>query len=276
MASNDGEQELLMRLKLMLNHQENEASRRGQRPPLPPAYTIRMAHRFAADDAKQQLSQGATFKNTLSNQIFASKTPYSRLEKIQISQLFLEMPAIGKYVVVRIIENGYQVVGWNSVIEDEDGNVCGFSLYNYDSRELFDVGTVLMIKEPFFKIANQGFQFIRCDCPTDIIVLRPTHPLFYVVSNIQWKNDIKHHVDSLYSVPVPVTASQWKERGNALYKKRQLILAREAYLIGIEKCQKPDKSTLKALQINLTGADLDLGYFENVITTAENIFKNFS
>jgi hypothetical protein len=81
-----------------------------------------------------------------------------------------------------------------SSVEDTNGHVVPVTIMNpsplhacYISaatlKELFPLGSVLAIREPYIKFALRGYIAIRVDVPSDVIVLHHSHP---VINNLCW------------------------------------------------------------------------------------------
>ncbi|GAB6022796.1 hypothetical protein CHUAL_006894 [Chamberlinius hualienensis] len=260
----------------VVDHLAGEKKRRGKSANLKNPIDLRIQHKLAVtQNAKLKDNSNMICHNTVSHCIQASKKAFNQLIRVSIADLKLELSALGSYVILRVIEKGYSLTGWHTVVEDHSNEVCGFSVYNYPSNELFAVGTVVIVKEPYFKIAASGDSFIRCDCPTDIIVLKESHPLYYLTDEIDWIHDLdEFEEDLVMKFPVPKSAEGWRDRGNTLYKKLDFVSAREAYLLGLKKC-KDKNSTWKFLKLNIAEAFLKLGYHESAISACAEVLLEF-
>jgi hypothetical protein len=86
------------------------------------------------------------------------------------------------------------------LIEDDEGTVTRLSLYNFPvpeentEEQIFFRGCIVNIREPFFKIAADGFEIIRVESSEDV----------------SFEETIKHTESR--------TALELKEEGNTLYK----------------------------------------------------------
>lgn len=93
----------------------------------------------------------------------------------------INQPMTGKFLLCRSICPAFKMVAVGTVVDDPDGELCvRLSLYNFindlSSRSTLEthlpVGTVLAIKNPWFKTtADHGFT-VRCDNPTDVVNLK--------------------------------------------------------------------------------------------------------
>lgn len=81
-----------------------------------------------------------------------------------------------------------------SFVEDTKGHVVPVTIMNpspghacYISgaslKELFPLGCVLAIREPYVRFAVNGNVAVRVDVPSDVIVLHHSHPL---IQDLRW------------------------------------------------------------------------------------------
>ena len=92
---------------------------------------------------------------------------------------------------------------------------------------MFPIGTILAIREPFYKFsANAEMPIIRVDAPSDIVVVDPRSPLLRGVS---WSTS------TVTAAPrLPTTAENWKERGNGFFKCKQWMCAAISFSEGLK------------------------------------------
>ena len=145
-----------------------------------------------------------------------------------------------------------------------------FTIYlvfnSLDTKNLFSIWA------PFINI----FRFIlRCDCPTDVILIGRDSPFYAEVQKIPWR-----HVPFGTSPPLQSfhgkTADSWKAKGNELFKRKSHREAREAYHVALQMGhgEESDGSELtKSLHLNLAQTCLDLGYFEQVLVVSWFVFN---
>ncbi|GAB6020958.1 hypothetical protein CHUAL_003601 [Chamberlinius hualienensis] len=172
--------------------------------------------------------------DTHSNEICVSRTCFSSLQRIRFCDLRLEMSNKGYYVICRVIEPSSGILGYTMVIEDENGDVILLHLFNYPKAELPIVGQELIIKEPYFKMTTREFPSIRCDCPSDIFVIRRSHFSWVYAEdfNILWKNELREK-DLLYisqfSYENLSSFRQWYEAGLRFFEKKRYIAAMDCF-----------------------------------------------
>ncbi|GAB6022730.1 hypothetical protein CHUAL_006826 [Chamberlinius hualienensis] len=251
-----------------LEFQKDDGKRKGKLTVLSDPILLRLNRDVAV--AKLNTSLPINVKLCISHTICASKTPLNQLKRVGIRDLKLEVSATGCYVILRVLDQGFTVIGWSTSVEDHENAVCGFCVYNYPSNELFAIGTVLIVKEPYFKIVASGDPYIRCDCPTDIVVLRESHPLHYMVDNINWIHDLADEENSAIKSSNSKLPEDWLDRGNSLSIKLDFVSAREAYLLGLKMCEEKN-DTWKKLKLYAAEIFLKLGYFESAISACAEV-----
>jgi hypothetical protein len=127
----------------------------------------------------------------------------------------VECRADEKRVIVRTITAPYTGSGMISVVEDELGNADKIGIYNQsDSSMLFRVpqGSILAVKEPYYKYSGDDDYMICVDHPSDIILLEPDDPL----------------VPSAFQSDEPSvlkTALEWRQAGDKAFIEKNLPLA---------------------------------------------------
>lgn len=157
--------------------------RTGQAPPKTDPAQIRSMHAQAYRNSKDERTTYAghhSARQTFCGDIYCSKLPLDQLTRIGIKNLKMEIKHEGKYLLLRLIEPCFRMSGIMTVVEDPEGSVCILSLYNYIEKdsvnveELLPVGTILALKEPHYKFTNSNSCVIRCDSPSDVIILERT------------------------------------------------------------------------------------------------------
>jgi tetratricopeptide (TPR) repeat protein len=142
-------------------------------------------------------------------------------------------------------------------VEDEYGDVEKIAIYNereaINPDDLLPVGTIMAVKEPFYKTAVNGDYTIRVDHLSDVVYLDPADervPLAWQTSSSQ-----------------KVLASEYKHAGNESYKKGQYFEAAEHYSKGIA-ASKADSLLSCDLLRNRAIAHLYLKRFESARSDA--------
>ena len=206
------------------------------------------------------------------------------LKKILIDDLRLETWHKGSYIVLRTITLPYLIVGLSTIVEDETGQVVMLSLYNFvkdlsDNPDLYlPKDSVLLIKEPYFKLGVNGAIMIRCDSPTDVVSINykdENYNAFNIESINDWGYALRA-TDRLYAHPTPTCTAEWKSRGNELYTKGNYKDAIRAYSIGIDsvKVSEGEENDLKLIMIlNRSGAYLTIKRFDDAVKDATFVLE---
>ncbi|PNW80452.1 hypothetical protein CHLRE_07g318200v5 [Chlamydomonas reinhardtii] len=205
-----------------------------------------------------------------------SRQPLARLEPIRLCQLRLGFVHTGKYVLCRTLVTPYKLRAVASVVTDcpaasgdgdEEEGTCQrrLSVYNLVSNKVAafsdDVskhclprGTVLAIKEPYFRVGSADSQpFLRVDSPMDLMVISdPRHPL---VVGTAWEEDVRAAAAAAVArgggaspqslqLTAGATAAdvdqaaQWQSQGNALFGSGHFVDALHAYQRGLAALQQ--------------------------------------
>lgn len=146
---------------------------------------IRDLHRKAysqGGNIGMDYSKGLCHRQTYCAEMFSSKAPLLKLKKMMIRDMRMEIMHKGKFLLLRLIEPCFKMSGVMTVVEDQEGSVCIMSIYNFVTRdsdnldEVLPVGTILAVKEPYYKFSNTNSCVIRCDSPSDIVILQRLGP----------------------------------------------------------------------------------------------------
>ena len=101
--------------------------------------------------------------------------PLTNLRRISIRELQLEMHHRGTYLLLRSITPPSRMTAVVAVMEDENGDVALLQLYQQEEEEecvaadIINVGTILLIKEPCFKVTGEGEYGLRIDHLSDAV-----------------------------------------------------------------------------------------------------------
>ena len=99
------------------------------------------------------------------------------LKKIMMKELRIGRNK-GTYLLVRTIVPAFRMTAIISVVQDEDGDVEALSLYHQEpehvrcTEDILKNKTVLVLKEPFFKVLGDGGYGIRVDHLTDVVMFK--------------------------------------------------------------------------------------------------------
>ncbi|KZM21802.1 uncharacterized protein EKO05_0001775 [Ascochyta rabiei] len=110
-------------------------------------------------------------------------TPLAQLTPIAIDQLTLETHHRGKYLLLKAITPPNRMTGILLLAEDEYEDVVVLQLYQQEEEnirpatDVVDVGTTLLIKEPYFKIMASGDYGLRVDHLSDVLRIDQNDPI---------------------------------------------------------------------------------------------------
>lgn len=153
--------------------------RTGQTPPKTDPATIRGLHAQAYASSKQEQISPSAFacRQTFCGDMHCSRKALSELKSMLIGELRMEMKHAGRYLLVRVVEPCFKMSGLMTVVEDRAGTIAILSMYNFirkastDVEALLPLGTILAIKEPYYKYSNTNSCVIRVDSPSDVLIL---------------------------------------------------------------------------------------------------------
>ncbi|GAA5992924.1 hypothetical protein JCM5350_007805 [Sporobolomyces pararoseus] len=196
---------------------------------------------------------------------FSSK-PLDELERIEIGEMLVSKTQL----LCRIVSRPNLKVAVSFGVEDPAGRTENFSIYNFplhgirtgpDLDALFPLGTILVVREPTFKMnQNNTGPLIRVDSPTDISFVSSDDPL---VSSIRW------------SFPNPGrSVSQdfdYKALGNSYFKSKKYLLAIKAYTDGLQSTSWLEQRLL--LHLNRSQAHLMIGNFNQAHQDASQVLS---
>lgn len=92
-----------------------------------------------------------------------------------LTDLLVETHHEGKVLILRAITSPYQGAGTVVIVEDEWGNADKLGIYNQSDRSILSIipeGSVVAVKEPYYKYNGENDCMICVDHPSDIIYLR--------------------------------------------------------------------------------------------------------
>lgn len=104
-------------------------------------------------------------------------TPIAQLRRIMIKDFQLETHHRDTCLLLRSITPPSRMTAIMALMEDENGDVMMLQLYQQEDEDtraamdIIDVGTLLLIKEPYFKVMGDGEYGLRVDHLSDIIHL---------------------------------------------------------------------------------------------------------
>ena len=144
-----------------------------------------------------------------------SIAPLKELRQFFIKDLQLETHHRGFYALLRAVTPPNRMTALISIVEDEQNDVTTLQLYQQEdeairpAHEIIAQNAICIIKEPYFKVMNDGGYGLRVDHVSDINFLSEEDERI----PLDWRPRF---------TPVNRTAKQWKEDGNAALKAGKL------------------------------------------------------
>ncbi|KAI1810123.1 TPR domain protein [Poronia punctata] len=199
--------------------------------------------------------------------------PADDLEPIAIKQMMLQEHHRGRKVLLRVLTEQTTINAVMAVVEDEEGTALPLQLYHQPKRTTDDVddvlraNMVLIVKEPFFKMAGDGSYSIRVDHVSDVIWLLPTDPRIPQ----KWRNKRLIAEESV----------ALRGQGNAAVGIKHWIQAEELYSRAAQAAKTPEEEQLANLNrsfanFRLRRPERALGYASKAQTnqtTEKGLFR---
>lgn len=141
-------------------------------------------------------------------------TPVDELRLVAIKHLQLETHHRGTYLLLRSITPPHRMTAIMAIMEDENGDVLIVQLYQQEDEgnraavDIVNVGTILLIKEPYFKIMGDGEYGLRVDHLSDVIHIRGDDAKI----PIAWRPRLVEIEDSAESLKAKGNISMGKSR----------------------------------------------------------------
>lgn len=101
-------------------------------------------------------------------------TPLAELRQVAIKDLQLEIHHRGTYLLLRSITPPSRMTAIMAIVEDENGDAIMLQLYQQEDEaqraatDVVNVGTILLVKEPYFKVMADGEYGLRVDHLSDV------------------------------------------------------------------------------------------------------------
>jgi len=109
-------------------------------------------------------------------------TPLDHLHPIMIADLRLETHHRGSYLLLRAVAPPNRMTGILVPVEDERREVAILQLYQQEdedirpAKDVLEDGSILIVKEPFFKVMASGEYGLRVDHLSDVLYLDTFDP----------------------------------------------------------------------------------------------------
>ncbi|OLN83404.1 putative protein lysine methyltransferase SET5 [Colletotrichum chlorophyti] len=234
----------------------------GKPPPVRfPRDTLLATHNRYVD--QQRISGQENGPRMVKKVVLALSYPPSvksiqNLEPMLLSELVLENHHEDKYLALRVIAPPYKGAGTITLVEDEHGDVDKLILYNQGNSTILQSvpeGSVVIIKEPYYKFSGDDDFMLCVDHPSDILLLRQGVD------------------DSLIPEPfrqsqLSSVASDWSEAGDKAFISRDLPLAVANYTRALELATEDDKLFKIGVLSKRAGVNLTIKCFDGALADA--------
>ncbi|KAL8694772.1 MAG: hypothetical protein Q9218_000618 [Villophora microphyllina] len=185
-----------------------------------------------------------------------SVAPFEALKKIYLKGLQLETRHVGCYALLRVATPPTTMTAVMAILEDEKDDAVVFQLYQQEDQDHRpDEGVVrpqrvCIVREPYFKIMNDGGYGLRVDHISDVIWLSSDDERV----PLGWGPQISE---------VDKTAQTLKEEGNLALGTGKLDLAIESYTLALQASTSFEMS--QVLKLNRSFVSLKLSRFDEAL-----------
>ncbi|CAB4407767.1 unnamed protein product [Rhizophagus irregularis] len=220
----------------------------NQQPPRRSRQEIISKHKKALKDVIETRNNSFTFQTTQGGPAIRGGTRHSKniplkpRNRISINDMQIDNVHTGRFLLCRVIEKCYKLTALSTIVEDPEGDVERLSLYNWvpqsaglisvdQASRYLTVGTILIVKNPFYKTAADILPMIRSDDPSEIIMVNHNSEL---LKDIRWTTD---QIQELLVEPEEqkiFKSEDFQRRGNENFKERNYKLAIDEYSRGID------------------------------------------
>ncbi|TDZ61785.1 SET and MYND domain-containing protein 4 [Colletotrichum trifolii] len=180
------------------------------------------------------------------------------LSPIRLDELLVENHHEDRYAVLRTIAPPYKGAGTITVVEDEHGNVDKLALYNQSDASILQSipeGSVVLIKEPYYKFSGDDDFLICADHGSDIRLLRqgPDDALIPDVFKLDAGSAL---------------AADWRDAGDTAFISKNLPLAAANYTRALELASESDDAFRLGVLSKRAGLNLTLKRFDDALADA--------
>ncbi|KAL9105021.1 MAG: hypothetical protein Q9163_000118 [Psora crenata] len=188
-----------------------------------------------------------------------SVAPLRSLKKLYLKDLYLETHHRGFYVLLRVATPPSTMTAVMAVMEDEKEDGVLFQLFQQEDEAhrpgeaVVQIQRVCIVKEPYFKVTNDGGYGLRVDHVSDII----------------WLSRDNERIPRGWRAPISEfekTAETLKEEGNLALKTGKLSVAIESYTSALHVSTTFEMS--QTLKLNRSLVNLKLRRYDGALEDA--------
>ncbi|KAL9044992.1 MAG: hypothetical protein Q9214_001912 [Letrouitia sp. 1 TL-2023] len=249
--------QLLLRQKAAL---EAASKRQGQRPKDRKSRS-QLIHEFMLTFASTTTMTKKKDRHTIHQSWVAPPYPpsvasFGILKKCYLNELRLETHHRGFYVLLRVTTPPVTMTAIMTILEDERDDGVMFQLYQQEDEDhrhgemIIEPQRVCIVKEPYFKIMNDGGYGIRVDHVSDVIWLSSDDERI----PLGWRVRITE---------INKTAETLKEEGNLALKAGKLHGLKYSYTSALNVSSSSETS--RVLELNRSFVSLKLGMFDKAL-----------
>ncbi|KFY45972.1 hypothetical protein V494_00672 [Pseudogymnoascus sp. VKM F-4513 (FW-928)] len=239
------------------------SARAGQAPAAKPREDILSTFKKQAKRAEKGRMQAIRSSETQIQSTFvppayaACVVPLADLTKMGVDELRLETHHRGRFVLLKALAGPSRMTALVGVGEDEEGRVVRVQVYQQgDESDVWKIGGVVVVKEPYFKESGDGDTGIRVDHIGDIMALPANHPLVPE----KWRKGVD-----------AVLVREWIDRAAEAIKG-------ERYWECLDRCKSallasppPTSEENIEIKLKLAAAYLKVSYFESAESAIEGL-----
>ncbi|KAM0334522.1 hypothetical protein ACHAQA_001552 [Verticillium albo-atrum] len=236
----------------------------GKRPPHVPTkewlVTTHVGHveKSQAAMVGQQKAPRMVKKVILALSYAPSVVAIKDLTSMRLDELLVENHHEERRLIVKTITPPYQGAGAVTIVEDEWGNVEKLGLYNQGDSSILNAvpeGSVVLIKEPYYKFSGNHDFMICVDHPSDAILLRQGPDDELIPEIFRTGEEFKE-------------ATQWREAGDKAYMARNYPLAAANYTRALELAPEGDEKFRSDVCSKRAGVNLTLKCYDSAMADA--------
>ncbi|CDZ96391.1 Predicted histone tail methylase containing SET domain [Phaffia rhodozyma] len=215
-------------------------------------------------------------KQTYAGKKHSSLCDIRKLNRIGLGDMSCRKVHVGSYLLCRIVSRPSRIVGVTFVIQDPAGLAETLAFYNApigmtptgpDLDILFPLGSILAVREPYYKLSSAGAASIRVDSPTGLIWVDEGNAL---VRGVSWKK-APFWPEEIWREKPKKTAEQLKTTGNQLLSAGRLLAAEHTYSQGLAL----DPNHL-ALRLNRAAVRIRLKQFRSALVDTDHVLTYHS
>jgi tetratricopeptide (TPR) repeat protein len=195
-------------------------------------------------------------------------------------------PMSGKFFLGRTISPATQVTGIMTLVEDPTGKkAVSLALYNFsnsdpsktDFNDVLPPGTIIALKNPWFKPSASGKVVLRCDNPSHIEILCPKQ-VQRMIPGLTWKGEMAHFFglpqEEFWSregeEPDRVIGENLKKLGNKAFVEKRFTDSIRWYNLALEYLSE---GCIKDVMSNRAAALLNLRCYRRALDDTEKVLE---